>query len=595
MATRIKVLPRLVLVAVAAIALFFAMKFVVTKYVSSAPTKSEVPKQANLPEVKEGTTNNVAAVGLPSGTPTTSSLPEIRFQVMAWNAQMGLMFANGGPKTTQGSLMETHGANVLITREDDGNKMQASLVAFATALQTDPQPKTGTHFVVIMGDGSAAFLAGLRPTLAKLGPQYAAEVIGSPGYSRGEDKFMGQPQWKDNPKTAHGAVVAGVLRDGDWNIAMKWAGDNDLRNNPDETTWDPEALNWMAANDFIDAGQKYIVGACEDRRVVREGKLTGETKHVCVDGVVTWTPGDVNVAHNKGGLVSIVSTKEYRAQMPATIIGIKKWDEANRTEVEALLAAMFEGGDQVKQYDAALHKAAEISAAVYKEESAEYWQRYYKGVTEADKQGLIVSLGGSSANNLNDNLQLYGLAPGSANIFAATYTTFGDIVVQQYPKLVSSYPGVTEVLNTSFVQNVSARSVGNVAAADLPKFTGGALTNVVSKKTWSITFQTGSANFTPEAQAQLRKLADDLLVADELAIELHGHTDNTGTDAVNMSLSERRAEAVRDWLMKQSSSNFPASRFTVIAHGSTQPVASNSTDEGRAKNRRVVVVLGTTN
>ena len=76
--------------------------------------------------------------------------------------------------------------------------------------------------MAIMGDGGAAFLKGLNDTLSKLGPEYRAKVIGSVGYSRGEDKFMGPQQWKDNPQAAMGGVVTGYLRDGDWNIALKW-------------------------------------------------------------------------------------------------------------------------------------------------------------------------------------------------------------------------------------------------------------------------------------------------------------------------------------------------------------------------------------
>jgi OmpA-OmpF porin, OOP family len=566
-------------------------------FLSPTQSQSVVPLAADLPEagVSNQSQESVPVFPLPSNTLANVSGPQVRMEVMAWNAQMGLAFANGGPKTTSGSLMEAHKVNLSIERQDDCSKMQTDLISFAKALKSNPQPTDGVQFVIVMGDGSAAWIEGVRPELEKLGPEYMAEVVGSTGYSRGEDKFMGLPEWKQNPKTSRGALVAGVLRDGDWNEELKWSHDNDILNNPDEKTYDPDAINWVAANDFLDAANKYITNVCEDRPVVHAGKRTGETKHVCVNGVVTWVPGDVNVAQQKGGLVSIVSTKEYAYQMPATIIGVKKWNLANRSVVEGMLEAIFEGGDQVKAYPQALTRAADASAAIYKEQNGAYWEKYYKGVVEADKTGAEVSLGGSIANNLSDNLVLYGLNPGSANLFAATYKIFGDIVVQQYPKLVSSYPSVNTILNTSYVSDIASHSK-NIGAATMPKFTGAQLTNVVSKRAWSINFDTGKATFSPDTVTQLTELKNGLLVADDLAIEIHGYTDNTGDVDNNLTLSQARANAVKNWLSNQSSSSFPSERFAIVkGHGSNDAVASNETETGRAKNRRVTVVLGTTN
>ena len=151
---------------------------------------------------------------------------------------MGLMYATGGKQAAEGSLMCKHGVNLKLIREDNTDNMQSLLVAFAEELKKgDKNPAKGAHFVAIMGDGSARVPEG-RSTIAlrKLGPEYEVAVVGSAGYSRGEDKFMGPPAWKDNPQAARGGLVAGVLRDGDWNIAMKWLGDNGIPNNPDETT-----------------------------------------------------------------------------------------------------------------------------------------------------------------------------------------------------------------------------------------------------------------------------------------------------------------------------------------------------------------------
>src|SRR5947208_3622818 len=273
-----------------------------------------------------------------AGASACAGKPEVRFYIWAWNAQMGMILANGGKQAGPQSPMCKHGVNLKLIREDNTDQMQALMATFAEGLKKgEAQPPNGAHFVAIMGDGSAVFLKGLNDRLRKLGPEYTAAVVGSAGYSRGEDKFMGPAAWKKDPSKAKGGLVAGVLRDGDWNIALKWLGDNKIPNNPDETSYDPNALNWVAASDYIDAAQKYVSGFCTELKNVK----TGQKEKHCVDGVVTWTPGDVTAAEKKGGLVSIVSTKEYRSQMPHVIIGRRRWMGQNRKLVSGLLSALF--------------------------------------------------------------------------------------------------------------------------------------------------------------------------------------------------------------------------------------------------------------
>jgi len=315
--------------------------------------------------------------------------------------------------------------------------------------------------------------------------------------------------------------------------------------------------------------------------------------------VVTWTPGDVNVAQKKGGLTSIASTLEYRSQMPNVIIGIDKWMKGNRSTVEGMLAAICEGGDLVKTNANALKQAATISAQVYGEQDAAYWEKYYRGVQEQDKTGLTLPLGGSSVNNLADNLLTFGLVKGAANLFATTYKVFGDVVVAQYPELVPSYDPAERVMDTSYLQALARRAAPaetKVAVAKTkPQFKQGEkVERVVSRKAWNIRFETGRAAFTPEAQRDLQKLKRDLLVASGTLVEIHGHTDNQGNPDANMKLSEQRAFAVKKWLEGQSSVNFPQGRIRVFAHGATNPLVPNDTPQGRSQNSRVEIVLGTT-
>lgn len=152
---------------------------------------------------------------------------------------------------------------------------------------------------------------------------------------------------------------------------------------------------------------------------------------------------------------------------------------------------------------------------------------------------------------------------------------------------------VEKVLNTEYVQAVKAQ-FGQVAAMPADKPVIAASTTEVTKKigdrSYQISFDTGKATFSPESMAQLTTLKDGLVVAGDSVIEIHGHTDNTGDPEKNKVLSKNRAEAVKAWMISQG---VDRDRFIkVVGHGDTDAVATNETETGRAKNRRVGVIIG---
>ncbi|MCC6271604.1 MAG: OmpA family protein [Microbacteriaceae bacterium] len=288
--------------------------------------------------------------------------------------------------------------------------------------------------------------------------------------------------------------------------------------------------------------------------------------------------------------------------MPNVIIGIDKWMKDNRGTVEAMLRAFFMGGDALKANPNALTHASKIADKVFNEPDTgpEYWEKYYKGVRETDKTGLQVELGGSSVNNLADNLYLFGMVPGSSNLFATTYRVFADIVKDQYPEYLPTYPPVEEILDTTYIKNISARSAPTAteikkAQEPAPETTKqGPIKNVVSRKSWRIQFATGSDQFSASAKAQLDQILNDTLIASGTAVEIQGHTDNVGSPEKNMALSEARAFAVKKWLEARAPANFPKGRIRVRAFGQTAPIAPNTSDAGKATNRRVEIVMGKT-
>jgi outer membrane protein OmpA-like peptidoglycan-associated protein len=103
-----------------------------------------------------------------------------------------------------------------------------------------------------------------------------------------------------------------------------------------------------------------------------------------------------------------------------------------------------------------------------------------------------------------------------------------------------------------------------------------------------ISFETGKADINPQLRPVLDKFAQTLTANPVTVIRVVGHTDNTGTDAVNDPLSLRRASVVRDYLTAR---NVAANRIAVEGHGSHEPLVDNSTPGGRAKNRRVEIFV----
>ncbi|EUB20415.1 MULTISPECIES: OmpA family protein [Fusobacterium] len=104
-----------------------------------------------------------------------------------------------------------------------------------------------------------------------------------------------------------------------------------------------------------------------------------------------------------------------------------------------------------------------------------------------------------------------------------------------------------------------------------------------------ILFDVDKYDVRPEAERALASLATVLKEADVKAFEIDGHTDSDASDEYNQALSEKRANAVKDFLASQGLT----SEITIIGYGESRPVASNDTPEGKQKNRRVEILIPT--
>lgn len=103
-----------------------------------------------------------------------------------------------------------------------------------------------------------------------------------------------------------------------------------------------------------------------------------------------------------------------------------------------------------------------------------------------------------------------------------------------------------------------------------------------------VTFAFGSVNLSPEFRTTLDKVGSTLTQYEKTYVDVLGHTDSVGSDAFNQTLSEQRASSVADYLAGRG---VQRARLATKGYGESQPKASNTSEEGRAQNRRVEIRL----
>jgi OOP family OmpA-OmpF porin len=104
-----------------------------------------------------------------------------------------------------------------------------------------------------------------------------------------------------------------------------------------------------------------------------------------------------------------------------------------------------------------------------------------------------------------------------------------------------------------------------------------------------LSFDSGKSNIRPDAYDLLAKVKGAVALFPQSELVIEGHTDSYGSDAMNLRLSQSRAAAVRQYMSKTT--GIPISRINAVGYGETRPVANNETAFGRAKNRRIDIVI----
>lgn len=550
--------------------------------------------------VVEGDVNNktqTAEMPLPSADPSPiiGSKPLVKIAGYAWNAQSGIIVANGGPKTTKGSLMEKNGVNLELVRQDWLTELRNMQMKFIEEFDKGKEyPSDGAFALMIMGDGAPFYISSAQQALnEKYNGKYHLQVMGAVGLSYGEDKLIGPPSWKKDPKTMLGSVISAVIGDGDWVTAVNYAFANGLKVNPDPATYDPDAVNFYPSesDDYINSAKELIKSQTQSWTVslkeVKNGKATGKTVQRKIDGCATWTPGDKMVFDALSGFTDIISTKEFNNQMATTIIGVKEWADAHSEIVSNILKSSYMASNQMKEYDSWRKRASEAVTKTFNQENPQYWYDMFAG-QKANKNGIDYNMGGSRVFNFADANQYYGITDGVSR-YKSVYDQVGKYLTDLNPagfnQSVKRVVPYEEAVNLTFLKNIKDIDAG---VSEKPNYDKEATRSIASGE-WHISFNSGSAKSKPESNATLKEIYDLLVQAENAKLVLEGYTDNVGDPKSNLTLSEQRANAVKTYLV---SKGIPAKRFqSVTGKGQENPVGDNSTEAGKAKNRRVVISL----
>ena len=560
-------------------------------------------KQLTGLELNKDNINNITAgamIAVPSEqvSTTVAGQPLVRIAEYAWNCNSGMIAANGGPRTTKGSLMDATGVNLEIVRQDWVSELRNMQLKFVEEYDKGteyPQSDKAAFAVSIMGDGVVFYIATTQQSLDdKFGKgKYHVQAVGAIGMSDGEDKLIGPKSWKDNPKLMAGSLISSVIGDGDWVVALNYAFANKIPVNTDVKTYDATAINFTPSeNDDYIASVKELIKSQQNGftiplKEVVNGKLTGKTIDKKIDGATTWTPGDKMAFDALTGFTDVVSTKEFSNQMATTIVVVKEWALQHEKIVTNILKNSFIAGNQIKQYDQWAVFASQAVCKTYNMETPKYWYDLFKG-QKGEKGGVSYNVGGSRVLNYADALCYYGITDG-VNRYKSVYNQISTYLVELNPcgfnqAVKGGVVPYDEAVNLYFLISINDIDAGVTQKADY----SATKTEVLAEGNWSINFETGSTAIA-HSDKDLETIYNLLIQAENTKIKIIGHTDNTGNADANLTLSKGRASSVQNYLMNKG---IPVSRFQLVdGRGQENPIADNGTAAGKAKNRRCEITL----
>jgi len=293
-----------------------------------------------------------------------------------------------------------------------------------------------------------------------------------------------------------------------------------------------------------------------------------------VDAAVVWSPDDISCVKTVNGSKVLQSTKQASNIIADVFIAKKSFIDSHNAELSQLVEGWMIGASEINTSASAKNKAVTILS---------------EGLNIAPDEALG-AIDNVRLTTYGDNLNFFGLNPSFDGVtgekiygkMSEKYKSIGYLQGNTYWRTVANPNIIRNITLNGSQHNAEGMATFSAPTAVMADVN---ITSAVSTKQVTVSFPTGSATLTENAKYIIDK--EFLDIAQNFAntrIRVAGNSDNTGSYGNNISLSKRRAQAVATYLSTEH--GFDRNRFVVVGNGPDNPVASNTTAEGRAKNRR---------
>lgn len=314
----------------------------------------------------------------------------------------------------------------------------------------------------------------------------------------------------------------------------------------------PDDIKIVKVKDAIDAA-----------KVFKDGK---------VSGAVVWSPDDADCLTAISGSKILMSSKQASQIIADAAFASKKTIDANKDTFDKFVSAWLEGNAIIGSDSNKKAEAANIFAKEF----------------NVKDDFATLALNNVRFTTLGDNINFFGFSSDYAgqtgqNLYDKMSTVYGKLGISDNP------PSWRSVCRGDIIRNISL--TGKIHAAEgqtkfehISEATAVAKTSIATKQV-TVNFATGSATLDANARGIIQyQFGDEVKSFGNARIRIEGNTDNTGSVAANKALSQRRAAAVASFLVNNYKIN--SNRISVVGNGPNKPVADNSTDDGRERNRR---------